>query len=339
MILSFVIPAFNIQECIIRTLDSIFQQNSPDIEVIVVDDGSSDLTFSYVERYKIENGLINLHIIQQKNAGVSVARNVGLARAKGQYVLFLDGDDLISADFVKIIIDELKTRKPDIVYWPYNKIDEKGNTIWEFPYKAPPTNVSGEEYLLLTQTGQQEAWICTGSAAYRRAMLQENMLIYREGCVSGEDIEFIFSSLLKAENVYFINRLLSEYLQRSGSATNKFSIRKFDSVYSYQRIIDRFVFSDNPNIVLLATTIRHCNLVHNYLTNYSVGLRQLAKERKIGLADANNFLTNQLKATYPGMQEKMNSLMSESRSYHRKGKIRLFQLSPILYTVIRDMFK
>lgn len=97
-LVSVVIPVYNGGRYIAETLDSVLEQSYPSIEIIVVDDGSTDNTISVVQQKSAV-----ARILQQKNKGVSVARNVGMSNAKGEYILFLDADDLIGPTMIETL--------------------------------------------------------------------------------------------------------------------------------------------------------------------------------------------------------------------------------------------
>lgn len=102
--ISIIIPAYNASEFIIKTINSVLNQTYKDIEIIVIDDGSTDSTAMLLQDY-IKNQLISY--IYQTNKGVSATRNLGLSLSKGEAIIFLDADDLLEQDFVSSKIDKL----------------------------------------------------------------------------------------------------------------------------------------------------------------------------------------------------------------------------------------
>ena len=90
---SIIIPAYNAEKYIELCLDSISKQSFNDYELIIINDGSTDHTFNICNRFALNKKQI--HLINKENAGVSVARNVGLQQAEGEYVLFVDADDIL----------------------------------------------------------------------------------------------------------------------------------------------------------------------------------------------------------------------------------------------------
>ena len=98
--ISVVLPLYNKEQSIERTIQSVLNQSYSDYELVVVNDGSTDRSLDVVERMKVER----MKVISQPNAGVSAARNRGILEAKGEYVAFLDGDDLWDKDFLKEMV-------------------------------------------------------------------------------------------------------------------------------------------------------------------------------------------------------------------------------------------
>ena len=113
MMLTVVIPCYNHGQYIQEAIDSVLTYQDQPVEIIIVDDGSTDLyTINKMEELKA----LNYQIIQQKNAGLATARNVGIAKARGKYILPLDADNKIKADYIKKAIQLLETNSYDIIY-------------------------------------------------------------------------------------------------------------------------------------------------------------------------------------------------------------------------------
>ena len=114
---SVIIPVYNAEKTICRCLDSLTCQNSPEVEIILINDGSTDksriICESYADRFKC------IKVINQDNRGVSAARNEGLSRALGEYIAFVDSDDYVSADFFQTILACLNQKDWDLMQFSY----------------------------------------------------------------------------------------------------------------------------------------------------------------------------------------------------------------------------
>lgn len=125
MILSIIIPFYNCESYISETLESLLNQCTNEIEVILINDGSNDNSLNIVNNY-IKYSKTNVSVVTKKNAGVSSARNLGIKLSSGQYIGFLDSDDTLEPLYFEKIIQAIKTNESDIVqfnfnYWDSNK--------------------------------------------------------------------------------------------------------------------------------------------------------------------------------------------------------------------------
>jgi len=114
MKVSIIIPVYNAEKYIKKCLDSILKQTYKNIEIIVINDGSTDKSYDVLKKYEDKIILIN-----QKNHGVSYSRNVGIEKATGDYIMFVDGDDWIDIDMIENMINEIKEENVDIVHSGY----------------------------------------------------------------------------------------------------------------------------------------------------------------------------------------------------------------------------
>ncbi|MDM1269000.1 glycosyltransferase family 2 protein [Acinetobacter indicus] len=123
--MSIIIPFYNCEGYISETLESLLNQYTNEVEVILINDGSNDNSLNIVNNF-IKHSKVNVSIVTQKNAGVSSARNLGIKLASGQYIGFLDSDDTLEPLYFEKIIQAIKKNEPDIVqfnfnYWGSNK--------------------------------------------------------------------------------------------------------------------------------------------------------------------------------------------------------------------------
>ena len=119
-LLSIIIPAFNIEQYISRALDSLINQSYKNIEVIVVNDGSTDSTGGIIDSYVKKDNRIK--VIHKNNEGVSIARNTGIHLAKGDYIGFVDGDDTVDDDMFETLIKNAIDYNADISHCGYKMV-------------------------------------------------------------------------------------------------------------------------------------------------------------------------------------------------------------------------
>lgn len=163
---SVVIPMYNAEKTILRTIESVMQQTSKPEEVILVDDGSTDASFSLVKNYlNYYNGPIQFVLYQQANAGVSKARNEGMKRAQGDYIALLDADDWWKPEKIDRQLEVL-TAHPDIDFLGANRNGEHWER-WLFKKFEHLTPISA--HLLLYKT-----FFVTPTVIFKRAILQQS---------------------------------------------------------------------------------------------------------------------------------------------------------------------
>lgn len=119
--ISIIVPTYNNEKYLVRCLDSLFNQDYKDIEVVVVNDGSSDDSLKILNQYNDKYS--NMLLINQENSGVSTARNNGIKAATGEYLMFVDGDDWIELDMISSMMKYMENYNADVVKCGYIKDD------------------------------------------------------------------------------------------------------------------------------------------------------------------------------------------------------------------------
>ena len=185
---SIIIPVYNVEEYIERCLDSVFNQSFKDFEVILVDDGCTDKSIEKAKKY-------DLTIIKSAHEGVSEARNIGVKKAHGQYLLFLDSDDYWEKDLLKEL-DKSTENNPDVIRFHF--ID----SCWCY--------------------------------AYKMSYYKKEKFAFKKGTVH-EDFGLVPLIILKAKKVNSIKYIGYDYYRRSGSIMNNknydWTKRKVDDMY------------------------------------------------------------------------------------------------------------
>lgn len=145
--ISVIIPVYNGEKNLKECIDSILNQTYSDLEIILVDDGSKDLSGKICDSYSQMD--FRIKVIHQENQGVSAARNKGLDVATGDYITFVDSDDRLEADMYEFLLDLAEEYGADIAHCGYKRIDEKGHILKE---------INGTHTLLIQNS--QEALEC-----------------------------------------------------------------------------------------------------------------------------------------------------------------------------------
>ncbi|MDO4487911.1 MAG: glycosyltransferase [Eubacteriales bacterium] len=231
---SIIIPVYNVENYLGRCMDSVVSQDMGDLEVILTDDGSTDGSGALCDMYAEKYGFVSAY--HKPNGGLSDARNFGLQRSTGEYVLFLDSDDFLTPDALSALYSETTKEKPDVVIGHCNEL--KKTAAMERFENVVRENLeyhrvySGKEYLercLMNGALRVEAW----RSLYRREFLLSNNLEFKKG-ITHEDEEFTPRVLLKAEKVILSDKAFYNYDNtRTGSIMNSSSIsdKKAKDIY------------------------------------------------------------------------------------------------------------
>lgn len=207
MLLSIIIPAYNAEPYIFELLDRLAPQITEDVEVIVIDDGS---------KVPLTTGHKFVQIIRQENAGASAARNTGLDHATGEYIAFIDADDLVSGDYIQNILNKAKTEEFDYCYMSWKSFGG-----WDLDVKLNSIEDRFPEYNL-----------CVWNRVYKRSMIGD--VRFNTKKLVAEDAQFIREVNEKGKKKAFISDYM--YFYRSDAA-NSLTKRAGDGKLPIKRII------------------------------------------------------------------------------------------------------
>lgn len=206
-IVSVVIPAYNVEQYLPECVESVIKQTFRDWELFIVNDGSQDNTLRCAQRYADMDERIT--VIDQKNGGVSTARNAGLNAARGKYIIFLDGDDFWEATILEKLVNAICQSGMKIAYCGYNRLYSNG-LIRKYRYKYP----SGD---ILIPPENEPVQLHIGAMLFEKDFLVKNQLSFTVGGLIGQDLEFI-QKALALTSVQSVPENLMIYRQRGGSA-------------------------------------------------------------------------------------------------------------------------
>lgn len=215
---SVIMPVYNVESCLSECLDTLMEQSLKEIEIICVDDGSTDGSLAILEeKAKMDK---RIRVITQENSGAAVARNKGFTYATGEYVLFLDSDDFFHKDMLKKSYECAKEQQTDIVIFrcrEYDTLKRNYNPMEysikkeELPDKNPFTFHDIPDYIFTFAVGW--AW----DKLYKRQFVIDSGLKFQELRTSN-DLYFVFSSLVKANGIYILDEhLIYHRVNRSTS--------------------------------------------------------------------------------------------------------------------------
>lgn len=208
-LVSIIIPTYNSQNYILETIDSALGQLYIDVEIIVVDDGSTDKTKEYLQLHGVMD---KIKYIYQSNKGLSSARNTGLVEAAGEYCCFLDSDDLLEPTFCYELAIYMNVNKKDIVYSDYSYfLDDNEKTIVNIHYPI----ISGDIFNQIIFGNK----FPVNAVMIRKRII--NNIIFDVELTSYEDW-FFWIRLSLNHSFFYYNKVLAKVRIRQGSmSTNK----------------------------------------------------------------------------------------------------------------------
>ncbi len=229
---SIIMPCYNCEELIDETLESLEQQTSKAFEVICVNDGSKDQTAEKLEAWKAK-GSFAMKVIHQENSGVSQARNRGIQEAEGEYLMFLDSDDLYHPEFVRLMLEAQETEGVDVAYCRLSRNMEEAMSCDTTSIQSVRHTQKQAMDKLLFEMGNY-AFCCY---VYKRNILIENNIVFDKNTKFGEDREFNWKYLCYCKSAIWYDKPLYGYRVNMMSATKNGSTwRKTDLLMAVKRI-------------------------------------------------------------------------------------------------------
>jgi glycosyltransferase involved in cell wall biosynthesis len=237
MNLSIIVPVYNCASYLEIGFNKLKPLYKMDIhfEIIYVNDGSTDDSLIVLEKIKKQNS--NIVVLSQENQGSSGARNTAIDVAKGEYIQFLDSDDIIDVDELIILLKRAKKNKLDLIGFRLDYIDENYKTIGVRKKQSVPHSItlSGKESLI---EGYQPSSICV--FLFEKKLLVDNDLRITPN-ITHMDVEFMTRVMLNAKRVMFFDEIIYHYLQRSGSITKPTSKTKLEQLLKDEIIIAKLI--------------------------------------------------------------------------------------------------
>lgn len=231
---SVIVPAYKVQAYLHACLDSVLGQSAADFELIAVNDCSPDTSGAIIDAYAAADTRVRpVHL--PENVGLGRARNAGLDRARGDYVLFLDGDDTLVPDALHTMSDRLKeTDSPDILVFDYARTYWTGEAVRN-QYAAELHQEGPDVFTLDQRPGLLRLLLIACNKAYRRDFIEREGLTFPPGYY--EDTPWTCTALLTARSIAVLDRVCLHYRQRRrGSILGTSGRQHFDLFAQYDRV-------------------------------------------------------------------------------------------------------
>lgn len=248
-LVSVIVPTYNSSKYLKECLDSIINQTYSEIEIICIDDGSTDDTVKILNKYEYENN--NIKLIKKTNTGVSDSRNIGIREANGKYIMFVDSDDFLENTMVEEMVHAIIQNDVDIVRCKAKRQNCDGAYNIEKLYGLEGKKICNDDLKECINhfVSNKES---IGCYVWALLIKKENILFFNTKLFFREDTEFYIRLFMSINSAYFLDKPLYNYRYNYGSVTkNKENILRLVSgmidsdaiikhdLYDYRYIIKR----------------------------------------------------------------------------------------------------
>lgn len=234
-IISIIVPVYNSEKYLARCIESIIHQTFSQFECILIDDGSNDASSEICDNYALKDNRIK--VIHQKNSGVSVARNIGLRNACGEWIGFVDSDDWIERDTYETALKYAREKEADVVEWGMF-LSNDDNDFENLAHTEGTIELNRMHTVLLH--GAYNKLI-------KRQIVVDNAITFPVGISLAEDMNFVIKVFFYSQKNYGIPKSLYHYYYNDNGAVNTITYKKIEDEVKSIKDISNFLKSNNAN--------------------------------------------------------------------------------------------
>lgn len=260
---SIIIPNYNAGKYILKCMDSVIKQTYKNIELIVIDDGSNDGSWSIIQEYAKRNE--NISILHQQNLNASIARNRGIEVATGEYLIFLDSDDILYQEAIEKMVSKIERDQSDMVIGNFYITDKEGNPTRKCIFTD--RDRIEENPILLNKIAPNPS-----NKLYKSDFIKRYDIVFGNVRI-GQDLNFYLKYLLKCKKVSLISDFIYGWRKVPGSISNNVSFRIFDITESFKDLRN-FYSKENGN-----------EIYNNYIKMVEYRHYYLQMEKQINFPD------------------------------------------------------
>ena len=230
--ISIIVPAYNAEKYLEKCLESLVNQTKKNIEIIVINDGSTDDTEKIILEFK-ERYPEMIKYFFQENSGQSVARTVGIEMAEGKYIAFVDSDDYVSERMFEILYNKAIEKNFDIVASDVNSIYPKKNVEVSSGIRFESVDLTRNEKSELLRNMYAVVW----NKIYKKELLEKKKILF-EPDLWFEDVLFLYELIPYIKSIGFVEDILYQYVQRENSVTYTYSDKLLDIYKMLEKLVD-----------------------------------------------------------------------------------------------------
>ena len=328
-LISVIVPVYNVEKYIKKCLDSIIYQTYKNIEIILVDDGSTDNSGIICDVYKERDKRIK--VIHKKNNGVSAARNTGIENANGKWISFVDSDDWIDKNYFEILISKIYNNDIDCILCCYNRVVK--NNVEKVKYVTEEKNYTSRQYLINSLNPQTGFGFCHMKLIKKECIRE---LKFDEELKVGEDALFNIKISQHIKKAIFTEKAIYNYRINQDSVVKKYdkdyvqkyisAIRKCKEFIDVEYNNDYEILQNYYNFVAYHVLLIAVNYCFNKNTTKKIDkMKQLYKYKELeeGIKKSNyKNITISRKITLFAIKNKLHFITALICMYRQKTNIK-----------------
>ena len=286
-LLSVIVPVYNREKYLEECLETIINQEYKNIEILIIDNGSTDGSRAIINQYEAKDSRIKSYFTE--NLGVSAARNLGIAESKGEYIAFVDSDDWIDIKMYLEMINKIEDNNCDVALCSFvREVTQQVKWNEILPFKSEE-KLEGEDLykrlvlnLVSFEDERKESimgaiWRCV----FKAELIKKNEIFFDVQMHFAEDLIFCLDAFLKSNSVFILNKAFYHYRFTESSITSQYKSDHFSrQLLIYEKVKEAFTnyngeeFNERLNIMMLRYIINGithiCNIDGNFYTKYKL---------------------------------------------------------------------
>ena len=315
-IISVIIPVYNVQEFLGEAIQSVLHQSYTELEIILVDDGSTDNSGKICDDYATSNPQIR--VIHTKNGGVSAARNKALDIVRGDYIYFLDSDDYLEPDALETLYNNLVACDADMSVGSLRDVDEQGNEIYIDTLGLPKDIMVMDEKSFWSFSLTNKSGVMVTNKLFKQSIWKN--LRFLEGKIH-EDDGALVSIMRQCSTIVCTNKISMNYRVRTGSI--------MQTTFSEKNLAKIAFLSERVNYFLEKGYFEYC------YGAYFSGMQLISK----AYLSSEDTLIKRAKDEYKSYRKLAKYLLPHVKCLSKKCSLLLFYSNLYIYTLIRYKFK
>lgn len=312
--ISIILPVYNSEKIISRTIESIIKQTYNTIELIIINDGSTDNSGKVCEEYSRKYDKIKY--IDIENNGVSNARNTGIKNATGDYIMFIDSDDEYYTNTVEKVVSKLDNDNLELVVFGYDRIHIDTNKIKQMRTKEIEIKKGKNKNIFIEKLQKQCLFNQIWNKAFKRDILLKANIEFDTGISSGEDYKFNIQYIDLVDNALYIDEVLYKYY----SGTEGLSLKtgpekiyvKLDNLNEHRKLYEKMNYD---------TTYIDNNYVYTCLSGLTA--MKIKKDAKKTREHIKKYIDNK------EIKTELNNIKKRSKSIKIKLSINLLKIKNV----------